>query len=130
MFVDATPGDKLLKMLKHTEAKHRISDDFRIKFVSKAGIKLKSLLLRKHMRTKTCEENNGNPCVISNGKGIESHICTKNRVSYFSKCATCEKLGKCRVYYGETARNIHTRSQEHYNALKCESTSSFKLKHI
>ena len=28
MFVDATPGDKLLKMLKHTETKHRISDDF------------------------------------------------------------------------------------------------------
>ena len=28
MFVDATPDDKLLKMLKYTEEKHMIDEDF------------------------------------------------------------------------------------------------------
>ena len=33
MIVNATPGDKLLKMLKETESRFRISDEFRIEFV-------------------------------------------------------------------------------------------------
>ena len=43
MFVTATPDDKLLKMLKETESKYIISNDFRIKYVPKAGIKLMNL---------------------------------------------------------------------------------------
>ena len=47
IFVPATPGDKLLKMFKETEARNFISETCRIKFVSSAGIKLKSILTRK-----------------------------------------------------------------------------------
>ena len=35
MYVDATPGDKLLKMIKETEDKFRISDSIRLIIVSK-----------------------------------------------------------------------------------------------
>ena len=56
MFVTATPGEKLLKILKETEAKFRISDDFRIKFVSNAGIKLKSVQKRKSINDKACND--------------------------------------------------------------------------
>ena len=46
IFVEATPDDKLLRMLRKTEHKHQIQG-FRIKFVSKSGIKLKDILKRK-----------------------------------------------------------------------------------
>ena len=130
MFVEATPGDKLLKMLKETESKFRISDDFRIKFVTKAGIKLKSVLQRKSIISKTCEDNGGNPCVMSNGEGIQTYKCRQNRVNYYAKCKTCDSQDKERIYYGETARNIHVRSQEHYAALRKECKHSFMHKHI
>ena len=38
--------------------------------------------------------------------------------------------GKERVYHGETARNLHVRSQEHYNALRNKCKKSFIHKHI
>ena len=130
LFVDATPGDKLFKMLKDTESKFRISDEFRIKFVTKAGVKLKSVLQRQSISDKTCNDNKGRPCVSSNGNSIKTQVCRKNRVNYFTKCKTCELQGKDRVYYGETARNLHTRSQEHYTSLKNECRNSFMYRHI
>ena len=130
MFVDATPGDKLLKMLKSTESKFMISENFRIKFVPKAGIKLKSLLQRKSIKDQTCTDNDGNPCVISDGRGIQTSKCKQNRVNYFAKCKTCDMNGKERVYHGETARNLHIRSKEHYSALSNECRNSFMYKHI
>ena len=130
MFVDATPGDELLKMLKDTEKKHMISEDFRIKFVSKAGVKLKSLLQNRNIKGKTCNDNGGNPCVYSEGKGIQNFKCKQNRVSYFAKCKSCALQGKDRTYHGETARNLHVRSQEHYSAMMKESKNSFMHKHI
>ena len=130
MFVNATPGDKLIKMFRETESKFKISDNFRIKFVPKAGVKLKHIFQSNTMKEKTCNDFDGNPCVISNGKGIMTHKCTQNRVNYFAKCQTCGFQGNNRVYYGETARNLHVRSKEHYNALKKQCKNSFMLKHI
>ena len=130
MFVEATPGDKLLKMLQETESKFRISDNFRIKFVSKAGVKLKNVLVRKSTKEVPCSDNDGKPCVISDGQDISTQQCRKNRINYFAKCKTCDLQGKQRVYYGETARNIHSRSKEHYSALKNECRNSFMYKHI
>ena len=130
MFVTATPGDKLLKMLKETESKFRIRDDFRIKFVSKAGMQLKSVLQRKSIRNKTCDSNDGRPCVTSDGEGIKTLKCRQNRINYFAKCKTCDLYGKERIYYGETARNLHVRSHEHYNGLKSECKNNFMHRHI
>ena len=128
--MNATPGDKLLKMLRHTESKFMISEDFRIKFVPKAGVKLKSILQRKTITKQTCNSYDGKPCVISDGKEIQTHECRKNRVNYFSKCKNCDSEGKERIYFGETARNLHVRSQEHYGALKNKCRTSFMHKHI
>ena len=44
MFIDATPGDRLLKIFKEIEDKHRVSDEDRIKFISRSGIKLENLV--------------------------------------------------------------------------------------
>ena len=63
MFVDATPEDRLLKMFKDTESKHRISEKCRIKFVTKSGIKLKNILTKNNNVKKECTDKDGNPRV-------------------------------------------------------------------
>ena len=35
IFVEATPEDRLIRMLRQTEAQHKISDTSRVKFVTK-----------------------------------------------------------------------------------------------
>ena len=62
MFVEATPEDRLLKMLKETEDKYRISEKHRIKFVTKSGIRLKHLLERKDQFLSKCMESDCYPC--------------------------------------------------------------------
>ena len=62
IFVEATPGDKLLKSLKHIEEENKISDKDRIKFVSRSGTKLINLLQKKDPFNSQCDRNNCKPC--------------------------------------------------------------------
>ena len=62
MFVEATPGDTLLKMLKATEEKFQIAEDKRIKLVSKSGTKLINLFERKNPFETNCDERDC-PCM-------------------------------------------------------------------
>ena len=55
MYVEATPDDKLIKMIRHTESMHKISETQRIKFVSKSGVKLVNLLQRKDPFEQNCD---------------------------------------------------------------------------
>ena len=130
MFVEATPEDRLLKMLKETEDKYRISEKHRIKFVTKSGIKLKHLLERKDPFSSKCKESDCYPCENSNVNPQQTINCRKNRVCYEVSCRNCDKEGSPKLYHGETARNIYVRSKEHYAALKNKSEKSFMLKHV
>ena len=116
MFVEATPDDKLIKMLRETESKCRISNKSRIKFVSKTGVKVVNLLQRKDPFEKNCESN-CKPCESADKKGKLSN-CHKSGVYYEGKCDKCDMKGLTRVYHGETARNVHVRSKEHYSDLE------------
>ena len=58
MFVDATPNDQLLKLFKHIEHKHKISDMDRIKFVSKSGTKLSHIVSKKDPFQTNCGDKN------------------------------------------------------------------------
>ena len=132
VFVEATPGDRLLKMLRDTEEKYKISDDYRIKFVAKSGVKLRDILQRKNPLKDKCDDKKCNICEqnIENLNGIRNHKCRKNNVVYEAKCNNCDHEGKDRLYHGETARNLYTRSKEHYNALRNQNQNSFMHKHI
>ena len=103
--MDATPGDKLIKMLKETESKFRVSDNCRIKFVSKSGVKLVNLLQRTDPFQMNCKSN-CKPCEYAEKEGKLS-ICHREGVCYESKYEDCYKKCKIRVYYGDTARNVH-----------------------
>ena len=86
MFVEATPGDKLLKMIKATEEKYQIASDHRIKFVSKSGTKLEHLFERQNPFENNCNESD---CKVCEGIDPNSHKLTKcrsNNVCYEAKC--------------------------------------------
>ena len=130
LFIDATPGDKLMKMIKETEEKFKIAENKRIKIVSKAGVKLINIFGRKNPFAKTEKECDWD--LIETEKKSETKICKCriNSVSYQAKCTTCESEGKVKVYDGETARNLLVRSKEHMNDLKNGKINSFMRKHI
>ena len=86
MFVDSTPGDKLLKKLRETEQKHKISESMRIKFVSKSGIKLINKFEKKDPFQKPCDSVKCKPCDPTNEGKREFSNCRSNNISYMAKC--------------------------------------------
>ena len=130
MFVPPTPGDKLLKMLRHIEQKHQIASNMRIKFVSKSGSKLINQFRKKDPFEAKCSRNDCGPCDSLDTTKSKTSKCRSNNVTYSAQCVECEKEGRTRVYIGETSRNMYIRSCEHYNALKNKNENSFMFKHI
>ena len=129
MFVDATPGDGLLKLLKNTEEKFKISEDCRIKFVSKSGHKLINLMKKKDPFAENCSGNDCPPCENLQTEGKISR-CKIDNVTYQGICKTCGDEGKVRIYDGETARNLHVRSKEHINEYNRNNENNWMIKHV
>ena len=130
MFVEATEGDKLLKMLKETEDKFRIDDNIRIKLVSKTGPKLVQMFHKKDPFKMDCGESDCVPCTQSIKFQEDPPNCRKNNVAYMAQCRNCESKGSRRIYYGETSRNLYLRSKEHYSDVSSKKEKSWIFKHI
>ena len=56
--------------------------------------------------------------------------CRLNYVCYEARCETCSLEGKTKIYTGETARNLHIRSKEHYKDCDQQKKNSWMFKHI
>ena len=84
MFIESTPGDKLLKMLRETEEKNMIGKDKRIKFVSKSGKKLVHMLHIKDPFQENCKKEDCQPCEQAEGTENLTN-CRKVNVPYKSK---------------------------------------------
>ena len=119
----------LLKVFKEIEDKHRISDSERIKKNSKSGTKLSNILVKKDPFNYLCKVLTEKPCVEGHEEK-DFPNCRKMNVNYTAECKPCNKQGKRRVYIGETYRNIHVRSGEHYNAMKNKNKNSWMYQHI
>ena len=130
MFVDATPGDTLLKMLRNTEERFKISSECRIKFVSKAGQKLVNLVKRKDPFAKNCTNNDCPPCENLSPEHKVLTRCKVDNVTYQGICKTCGDKGIQRIYDGETARNLHIRSKEHVNEYNRNYENSWMVKDV
>ena len=130
MFVEATEGDKLLKMLKETEDRFRIDDNIRIKLVSKTGPKLIQMFHKKDPFKVTCGESDCVPCVQSVKFQEDPPNCRKNNIAYMAQCKKCESIGNKRIYYEETCRNLYLRSKEHYADVTTKKERSWIYKHI
>ena len=114
--------------MKETEENYKISENCRIKLVSKSGSKLCSLFERKNPFANNCNDKECPPCENIDKEKLSK--CRTNNVTYQGICKTCENKGKVRIYDGETARNLHIRSKEHVKDLKRNNENSWMLKHI
>ena len=130
MFVEATPGDKLIKMLKATEEKYMIAEDKRIRFVSRSGSKIVNILEKKNPFEENCNEKDCAPCNTLEPSENQLSRCRVDNIKYQGKSKTCEIEGKKRVYDGETARYLNVRSKEHINEYKKQNTNSWMFKHV
>ena len=77
-----------------------------------------------------CKDNNCKPSSNAESEGKLSN-CKRDNVSYMAQCKPCKIQGKTKIYFGETARNLHIRSAEHFK--DCDSktkTNSWMRKHI
>ena len=101
-----------------------IDESHWINFVSKVGTKLIHMFNRKDPFKVNCGSIECNPCFTSNRNPPELSNCKVNNVYYSAICNICEHEGKTRVYFGETSRNIHTRSREHIQLCKNKSDNS------
>ena len=124
LYVDATPGDTLLKMIKETEEKYKISDKVRLKIVSKSGYKLANLVQNKNPARRNCGKNDCKFCENAEKSGHNS-MCSINSVCYEAKCVKCENEGKHKTYDGETSRTAYIRCLEHYEDLKLRKKNSW-----
>ena len=92
-----------------------------------AGI-LNGGLEQKNPFARNCE-NDCPPCENMGDNVNKLSNCKINNICYEATCENCKTLGLKRTYTGETARNLHTRSKEHY-ADMISNRKSWMRKHI
>ena len=104
MFVDPTPGGKLVKSLRAVEEKFKVADNKRIKFVERSGTKLSNLLEKKDPFEENCSSMKCGPCRYVEKSGVKRLTnCRRTNVTYRYVCVNCQAGGKLRAYDGESA---------------------------
>ena len=123
IFVPATPGSILLKMMKKS-AKRAEKEGIKFNIIEKGGNTIKREIQKSNpTATPGCLKQDCMCCKEERGKGGQCH---KNNVNYIVKCNLCPK-GQEALYIGETARNLYTRMKEHN---KNSGEESFMDKHM
>ena len=125
MFCPFTPGSQLKKELtKAEEFLVRNQKVGRIRFVERAGPKLKHILTNKApWRKEWCGRPDCSPCSTSPGS------CRAVNVVYEIRCQTCASIGQQAVYFGESSRSWWDRARDHTQALKAKNKDYAIVKH-
>ena len=121
----ATPGSRLLKMLKQTENQNQIDNQSRIKFIETSGRRyIDHLKIRDPYQENCSSEERCLMCMNSD----KQTNCKISNVGYSIMCKTCKDKKVTRSYEGETCRNGYLRGKEHLKALNFvnEIPSDFK----
>ena len=126
-FLTTTPGSKLLKMLKKTEAENQIDGNSRIKFIETSGRKFIDHLRINDPFDKKCEPVE--KCLACDSSQVGTN-CKVTNVGYTIMCKTCKERNITKAYEGETCRNAYPRGLEHAKALEKKQEGSLLYKHI
>ena len=111
LFVPATDGSKLAKILRRHEEQNMQGRTSRIRIVERSGRSVKDILTRNYpWPTRACSDLGCFPC--STGKKY-AFSCRIPGAGYTISCTTCEQQGLSSVYYGETGHNLYTRGGKH-----------------
>ena len=123
----ATPGSRLLKMLKQTENQNQIDNQSRIKFIETSGRRyIDHLKIRDPYQENCSSEERCLMCMNSD----KQTNCKISNVGYSIMCKTCKEKKVTRSYEGETCRNGYLRGKEHLKALENKTESSVLYRHI
>ena len=117
IFVPPTPGAELKRRMQAKEKELRPGgrDDWPIRIIEGAGNTVERVLVKT-------DPFNGNQCndakCLPNKSETSKISCRKNNICYEIKCKFCPRAGNSSseepdTYFGETARNFHTRMKEH-----------------
>ena len=109
IFVPATPGGTLLKMMRKV-AEDEAKEGIKFKMIEMGGRTLKSMFQSSNpTATPGCSEEDCIGCNIERGKGGN---CQRNNINYEIECQLCPE-GRKAVYIGETSNNLYTRTKQH-----------------
>ena len=131
IFVNPTPNEELLNLLKEMEKKHKIGDKARIKFIQRSGVKTIDTLKVNDPFKANCFRKNCMACYDRHGQRKERYsICRKNNIGYCLQCCLCKSRGLLRAYEGESSRNLYLRGLEHLNDFNGNNKKSVMKKHV
>ena len=116
LFIPHTPEGTLRASLNSLEAGLRFKT--RIKYVEQQGRTVAEMLVRKDPTPFNCGRDTCFTCLTSPG------VCTRQGGLYRITCLICKAEGKETCYYGESARTLFDRGQEHLKALKSKNLES------
>ena len=109
IFVPATPGGKLAKMMRQVADKEA-DEGVHFNIVEMSGRRLKAELQRSNpTATPGCGKEDCIACKEGAGKGGN---CRRGNINYEIECKLCPK-SEPSAYIGETSRNLYTRTLEH-----------------
>ena len=125
VFIPHTPSGELRKQLQEEEYKlAKVLGTRRVKFVERGGRSLQSILCVSNPWGK---RHCGRKCPMCDNGDLGK--CRKESVVYEIKCVVCEKVGKRRVYVGETGKSGWERAAQHWEGWRNKSPKSCLHKH-
>ena len=129
MFVPATPGGELTRLLQEADDRAREGTrQGKVKFVERGGGTVKDMLCRNNPWEKMrCGREKCMSCPGSKeGGGGE---CRQENVVYRITCLKCKGTGVLAEYWGETARTAYERGEEHVTGLEAKNKDNSLWKH-
>ena len=126
LFVPATPGSTLARMIRTLEARNNQKRSWRMRVVEGGGRSLKSILQKSDPNPPVPCSHQNCPICISGKLGICS---IPGGVNYAIICVTCRLAGTDFVYYGESSKCIRIRYLQHLADLFKRNSSKPLWKH-
>ena len=131
LFVPATPGSALKKILEDVEMQNNQGRKWRIRMCEQPGRSIISMLITTaHESPEPCGASSCLYCSGYEESDGPKHSCRRPGACYEIICKTCEEEKGIKTNYdGETGRTLALRSQEHSRELDKKSKSSVIYQH-
>ena len=127
VFVPATPGSALTNILQQQEEKNHQGRETRFKFVEKAGLSVRNMLVKNYpWQVEKCSSEECFQCQTCPDPKFS---CRKPGIGYKIVCLLCSSNGLASVYEGESGKNAFARGRKHLQELRSGNKSNCMVIH-
>ena len=123
LFIPYTENSELKKILQ--EAECHLAGYGSVRYVETTGRTMERSVVTKDPWAGSCLREDCFPC--TSGRVGQ---CMKQNVTYRIDCQICKASGKETTYFGESARTMYDRGQEHLSALNSRDPNSVLVQHL